>query len=102
LVPASPWLDNQAPAAPAVTQSNSGNQITLNWSHPEEKDVFQWVVYYTSGNSWNYTILNNKERTFTIKPPAGQNGSVTSITKVGVTAVDRTGNESAVNLIEVK
>jgi len=101
LVPASPWLDNQAPAAPAASLSVSGNQVTVNWTHPEEYDVFHWVVYYLTGTNWNYTILNSRDRSFTLQPPARKNTNPVAISKVAVSAVDRNGNESVVKEMEV-
>ncbi|HEY6504660.1 MAG TPA: family 10 glycosylhydrolase, partial [Chitinophagaceae bacterium] len=38
LVPASPWLDNKAPVAPAVTITSTENEVELTWKHPDEKD----------------------------------------------------------------
>lgn len=101
LVPANPWLDNKAPATPLVTISGTGNEIVLNWKHTDEADVVRWVIYYTYGNTWNYSIRNSKERSFTIKLPAGQNTPQIVISKVAVTAVDRNGNESVVKEINV-
>lgn len=102
LVPASPWLDHKAPAAPEVTVSSKGSAVTINWHHPDEKDVFRWVVYYTYGGKWSYTIVNSDQRSFTIQPP--QEGITPQIvfTKVAVTAVDRSGNESEIKEIGVR
>ena len=102
LVPASPWLDNTPPAAPEVKVTTKGDAVTINWQHPNEKDVFRWVVYYTYGGTWSYTIVNSNQRSFTIQPP--KDGITTQIvyTKVAVTAVDRSGNESAIREIEVR
>lgn len=101
LIPASLWLDDKAPAVPVVIINSNGNELTLQWKHPDEKDVFHWVVYYTYGNTWSYIILNNKEKSFTIKPPPGQNNPQIIITKIAVSAVDRNGNESLVKEVDV-
>ncbi|MEI9810179.1 MAG: hypothetical protein WDO16_21200 [Bacteroidota bacterium] len=102
LVPASPWLDNKPPAVPAVTVSSTENEVTLNWQHPDEKDVFHWVVYQHYGNAWSFTILNNKDRSINLKKIIGENASKASLNKISVTAVDRTGNESLVKEIAVQ
>ncbi|HQV85749.1 MAG TPA: family 10 glycosylhydrolase [Chitinophagaceae bacterium] len=96
IVPASPWLDNKAPDAPKVSTSKT-DKITISWSHPDERDVFRWVVYFKYGNNWNYTILNRNERSFTLNPGTEVNKKIVDLKEVAVTAVDRTGNESARN-----
>jgi len=101
LVPASPWLDDKAPEAPSVKVSTQGGEVSLQWEHPDANDVFHYVVYYSYGNTWNYTIVSGKERSFTVKKPAGQANIQIVVTKVAVSAVDRTGNESAVKEMNV-
>ncbi|MEO6613172.1 MAG: family 10 glycosylhydrolase, partial [Chitinophagaceae bacterium] len=91
LVPASPWLDDKVPAAPAVKILTAGGEVTLQWEHSDPTDVFHYVVYYTYGGAWSYTILSNKERSFTIKKPTGQVTTQIVVTKIAVSAVDRNG-----------
>jgi uncharacterized lipoprotein YddW (UPF0748 family) len=67
LVPASPWLDNTPPAAPSVTTNKQGDQLVVNWTHADAKDVFRWVVYYQYGNNWSYTVLNRNDRSLRIE-----------------------------------
>src|SRR5690606_26140921 len=90
LVPASPWLDDKAPAAPVVKTDLQQGQLKISWNHADVKDVFRWVVYYQYGNTWSYVVLNRQDR-FLVKPVL--EGGV-KLNKVVVSAVDRTGNES--------
>lgn len=102
LVPASPWLDKKLPAAPVVNISSPDSTITLQWKHPDEKDVFNWVIYHKYGNTWSYTILPaGEDKSITIKKSAGENAQKVLLTRVAVTAVDRVGNESKPNEIAV-
>jgi hypothetical protein len=109
LVPASPWLDDEAPLAPGIETSMVNDTVlALSWSHENPADVFRWVVYYKYGNSWEYTILNKPDRSYSIplsrtvvdRPRARRGEQPTVITRVetlsniAVSAVDRTGNES--------
>ncbi len=96
LVPASSWLDNKAPAPPIVnmTQKDTAG-VTLIWKHPDEKDVFRWVVYHQYGNARTYTILNRHDNSLVVKKYNSQAANRAALTKIAVTAVDRTGNESA-------
>jgi uncharacterized lipoprotein YddW (UPF0748 family) len=87
LVPPSPWIDNSAPASPMVTTQEQGDNVVVNWTHPNESDVFLWVVYHQNDKGrWSYDILTRNQRTFMLKKTQAQ--------KVIVTAVDRVGNES--------
>jgi uncharacterized lipoprotein YddW (UPF0748 family) len=94
LAPASEWLDNRAPASPQAGTVIEGENIRINWTHPDDKDVFRWVVYYKHGNTWNYSIANENARSFTIKKYKGEGKNQSSVNTVIVTAVDRSGNES--------
>jgi uncharacterized lipoprotein YddW (UPF0748 family) len=100
VVPASPWLDNVAPALPAFTATSVGDGVGISWSHPEEKEVFQWIVYYRYGTKWDYTILDRKERSLTVKKVQGEKSI--PLNAIAVAAVDRTGNESAHKELAIK
>jgi uncharacterized lipoprotein YddW (UPF0748 family) len=87
LVPASPWLDHRAPAAPTVTLSAdaiSGTAVAT-LTPASTRDVWLWVVQSRSSNGWTTQILPGTERktSFATRP-----------LEVRVRAVDRTGNES--------
>ena len=94
LVPVSPWLDHKAPVAPAVTTTWQNDSLKIRWTHPAEKDVFHWIVYYQYGNTWSYQILNFNDRWLELKRATGAGTSSQQLKKIIVTAVDRTGNES--------
>jgi uncharacterized lipoprotein YddW (UPF0748 family) len=102
LVPASPWLDNISPFPPSVTTTMQENVCKINWTHSNESDVFQWVVYYQYGNTWSYQIMNRNERSTEIKKSTGAGTSLQLLKKIIVTAVDRTGNESEKKEVELK
>ncbi|TMI61493.1 MAG: hypothetical protein E6H07_18390 [Bacteroidetes bacterium] len=102
LVPSSPWLDKNAPAAPAVITETQNDLLKISWTHPDEKDVFQWVVYHKYNNRWSYTILDHSKRSLSIRKVVGENAQRQTLSGIIVTAVDRTGNESVKNIIEIK
>ncbi|WP_299390557.1 family 10 glycosylhydrolase [uncultured Gelidibacter sp.] len=93
LVPASPWLDHKAPKAPVVTTKKNADTVTITWQHTEVNDVFQWVVFYKYGTRWTYKILDKNQRTFELAMYADAEKK-NALTAIGVSAVDRTGNES--------
>jgi uncharacterized lipoprotein YddW (UPF0748 family) len=109
LVPSSPWLDDEAPAAPSLETSTVGDSVvTLSWKHEHPSDVFRWVVYFKYNTAWEYTIVSGGQQSFSLpvsrviadRPRARrseQQGSLTkteSLLNVAVSAVDRSGNES--------
>jgi hypothetical protein len=97
LVPTSPWLDDKAPSMPVIQAAQQGDQVRINWSHNDTSDVFRWVVHMKYGNAWTYKILNRNERTALI--PIQENKQ--RVSRVAVTAVDRTGNESAFREVQL-
>jgi glycosyl hydrolase family 10 len=104
LVPASPWLDKKRPSVPLVDTIVSPGKLKLQWTYPDYAEVFHWVVYYQYENSetWRYEILNRKDRSLDVNLILqGPSGSF-SLRRVGVSAVNRNGNESPIKLIEVK
>jgi uncharacterized lipoprotein YddW (UPF0748 family) len=101
LVPASPWLDKKTPPSPSTTTAWHNDTLTINWTHTDEKDVFQWIVYYKYNNTWNYTIVNRTYRSMELKKYASGSSPQASLNHIAVTAVDRTGNESKVSEIDV-
>ena len=101
-MPASPWLDKEAPAAPVVTVSEQNGQHQISWSHSNEGDVFQWVLYYRYGNNWSYKILNYTDRNTVLPTTTGAGNNQSKLNTVIVSAVDRTGNESVKTEIIIK
>ena len=102
VVPASPWLDNKAPATPAATVSLQNNFAEIKWKHPNDKDVFEWIVYTQYGTAWTYQILNHNLRLLQVQKTIGVGISAQGLKNIIVTAVDRTGNESEKKIVEVK
>lgn len=102
LVPASPWLDKQAPSPPVVSTSSENDLLKISWTGPDEKDVFCWVVYYKYNNRWSYNVVTGNKRSLTMKKIVGENALQQVLNTVVVTAVDRTGNESKKIEVSVK
>lgn len=94
LVPASPWLDAQPPAAPIVKTTVQSDSAHINWSHNAPADVFRWVLYYQYGTTWGYKIFNRGDRAASLNLKGGTAKLPVMLNRIKVTAVDRTGNES--------
>ena len=96
LVPPSPWMDNKAPKSPEVFTQLDGNTLRISWEHPDQNDVFRWVLYFQyEGSKWDFKILNKaqfSELKTTLSYLVGENKI--KLSKIGMTAVDRTGNQS--------
>ncbi len=107
LVPPSPWLDSEAPQPPQVSYALQNDTLMIRWSHQHKEDVFRWVVYYQQGKAWNYQILNKEDAHLEIPlyTVTEETDEKVAITQIAVSAVDRSGNESAhrtVRILSVK
>jgi hypothetical protein len=99
LVPPSPWLDNTPPEIPNVTVNENRDKLEITWGVTKPEDVFRWVVYfkYETGN-WDYKILTADKGSQDLQKEVGK--KKIKLEKIGVTSVDRTGNQS--EFIEIK
>lgn len=92
IIPSSPWLSTAIPAAPKVTERQSKNQVSLEWSHPNEDTIFNWVVYTKYGDRWEYQVLPRQEKRIELLSQKEDNGL--RLNGIKVVAVDRYGNMS--------
>jgi len=99
LVPASPWLDAEAPNTPEFKLKNLEDAFQLNWIKDELDKAFRSVVYYRYENSgWEFKILNLNSGKLEVPK---LNSEKRKLEKIGVTAVDRLGNQSDFKEIEL-
>ena len=100
LVPASPWLDDELPNAPEFELKNSDDNLLLSWIQNDSEEIFRCVVYYRYENSgWEFKILNLNSKKIEIPKV---NTDKNKLEKIGVTAVDRLGNQSNFKEIDIK
>ncbi|MDN3595944.1 glycoside hydrolase family 10 protein [Zunongwangia endophytica] len=96
LVPASPWMDDKAPKSPEVSTNLDANTLRISWTHPNPNEVFKWVLYFQyEGSKWDFKILNADQFSAlktTLSYLVGE--KKVKLSKIGITAVDRTGNQS--------
>jgi hypothetical protein len=115
LVPASPWLDDTPPADPKVLVTVDSTTAHIGWTHPNEGDVFRWVIYGQYNGSWETFIQNRYTRTLDLprersveerirrrRDVDSVRVRVESLQQIAVSAVDRVGNESGKVPIEIK
>jgi uncharacterized lipoprotein YddW (UPF0748 family) len=84
LVPASSWLDSQAPWKPIVTAHASGDGIRANWSPAWGEKPWLWAVWEKHGDTWIFHVY----------PAPVHSADFAGASAVCVSAVDRCGNES--------
>jgi uncharacterized lipoprotein YddW (UPF0748 family) len=94
LVPASPWMDAIRPLPPVMTSNNDNDSVRISWTHPDEKDVFKYVVYYKYGNRWSYSVLTRQTKNFHLPTTIVDGKTTQRLTALMLSAVDRVGNES--------
>jgi hypothetical protein len=68
--------------------------MRISWTPADERDAFRYVVATRYGNSWNYEIMNRKDRSLIISSRRMIGKTITPLQQVIVKTVDRTGNES--------
>jgi uncharacterized lipoprotein YddW (UPF0748 family) len=92
LIPAMPWLDAQAPAAPTATLKQLGNRTSVAITPARGEAAYLWVVQskWTSG-AWHTEIVPSNQNDWTVTAPAANAGAPV---EVWVSAVDRVGNQS--------
>lgn len=97
LIPASPWMDAKAPAAPAVSGRVNGTTRTLHieWQPDAGEKVAQWTVQtrYSrrEGGFWWATQIVPGEQS-SLEMPLSESQMPD---RIAVCAVDRVGNQSA-------
>ncbi|HEU4754329.1 MAG TPA: family 10 glycosylhydrolase, partial [Armatimonadota bacterium] len=89
LVPASPWLDDDAPSRPKLELQPDGTGLRVSWRPGGDEEPWLWVLQTRAGGKWRTEIV-----------PGGESSRVllsggAPIESVAVSAVDRLGNESA-------
>ncbi|MCG9971444.1 glycoside hydrolase family 10 protein [Christiangramia crocea] len=100
LVPASPWLDKDSPETPQVQTSVNNDRLHINWNHPEDDNIFRWVVYFKyEGGNWDYKILDQGTKSYSLQYIVGNKKK--KMEQIGVTAVDRTGKQSEFKALKV-
>ena len=90
---------------PVVNSHADTAHLYVSFTHPQESDVFRWVVYEDFGGRWNYTIYSRFSHEVEVPlfrmvdvPVRGNRDSTVTRTdmlnRIAVSAVDRMGNES--------
>ncbi|MEE2657699.1 MAG: family 10 glycosylhydrolase [Candidatus Latescibacterota bacterium] len=111
IVPPSPWLDAEAPAAPTLSYAVMDTTVTAVWTHLLDEDVFLWVLYIERAGGWNHELYNRGDRVAEIaayeevsrwRPgQGGATGPLEPISRIAVSAVDRNGNESWLTVVDL-
>ena len=99
LVPPSPWLDDSAPATPELNPRIEGERLLMEWNTDDE--VSKYVLWFKyEGGNWDYKILEGSVNSFSLQNVVGEKKR--AMDKIGITAVDRLGNQSDFKEIDLK
>ncbi|MEO0856687.1 MAG: family 10 glycosylhydrolase [Bacteroidota bacterium] len=93
LIPASPWLDSIAPAAPMLTTERLPDGTMLTMLPGDDEPVWLWVVQQRHGATWDTDVLPAWQQSAYI----GKGNECAA--EVAVQAVDRLGNASTIRSI---
>jgi uncharacterized lipoprotein YddW (UPF0748 family) len=97
LVPASPWLGDEAPAKPEVKAEKNSRGVALQLKAGDGKPPWLWVVRSRRGDQWTTEIVPGRETRKLLNPSGGS-----AAEEVAVSAVTRLGREGEVVRVEVK
>ena len=86
LIPAFAWLDNEKPAKPMLTVTESAKGSSASWSAPGMEKPFLWILQTRRGDVWQTSILpgNHSGRTWSGGEPDA----------IAISSVDRCFNAS--------
>jgi uncharacterized lipoprotein YddW (UPF0748 family) len=96
ITPKFSWLDNEAPPAPIILKEGSEDDLILNWKSSEGEKPAWFILYKKINAVWTYEVLSGS--TYSIPPSY----DLKSISAVAISAVDRCGNESDKQMIEIR
>lgn len=94
LVPAYPWLDKVPPSKPKVSANKIDGELNISWKNEGSENPFQYVLYTKQNGKWSYEILPNDRSEAIITKD-------NNIKAVAVGAVDRCGNESRSEILNI-
>jgi uncharacterized lipoprotein YddW (UPF0748 family) len=99
LVPASTWLDSVPPLSPTVRVGRDAatGASTVSLEPQGAEATWLWLIRARVGTDWTTEVLPGLRRFYMIPKPAGG----VSADEVVVSAVDRSGNESAPVLLSL-
>jgi uncharacterized lipoprotein YddW (UPF0748 family) len=89
LVPATPWLGNDAPAAPSVAAVRKGPSVYLKLAAGKSNSMY--AIWSRFGNQWRFAVAPASRVDWAV-PDDARLGVADAIV---VSAIDRLGNESA-------
>ncbi|PAP78862.1 hypothetical protein BSZ37_18745 [Rubrivirga marina] len=95
LVPASPWLDATAPAAPRLSLTRRGDAADVIMLPGDGETVRQWVVRARRGGRWSWELVPTGAGTYVIPGDRGR------VEAVAVSAVGLTGAEGPARVVEL-
>ncbi|MDX1760752.1 MAG: family 10 glycosylhydrolase, partial [Christiangramia sp.] len=101
LVPPSPWLDDTAPKTPEFSANIERDRLQMNWTTEEPAEVSKYVLWFKyEEGKWDYKILDGDVSNYSLQYIVGEKKR--ALDKIGITAVDRLGNQSDFKEIDLK
>ena len=98
LVPASKWLNNRPPKAPAVFAKwdKARGMIQINWRTTEVNPIQWWLFQVKANNRWISKLMPGQQRMALLRPGK----SFPEI--ISLTALDKAGNSSQATALSQK
>lgn len=86
LVPASPWLDDEAPERPTIATRRADDEVQLTLSANGDSPIQSWVLRWYNNEQWHVEVVPGHRRTY----PFSTSAPLPDV--ILVSAVDRFGN----------
>jgi uncharacterized lipoprotein YddW (UPF0748 family) len=96
LIPESPWLSDETPEAPAITNHEDNDVALIDLKLPSGKSPWLWVIRERTGDHWDTMIVAGSKDQHKIQT------SVNITDEVVVSAVSRTGREGPPAKVNLK
>lgn len=103
LIPETSWFNDSQIESPKISVTKHEDKIQIEWKNNNVKNVFSWIIYFKSGERWDYKILTAEQHgcelplTVEYKSFSADGQEVVrkeKITEVAVSAVNRISHES--------
>jgi uncharacterized lipoprotein YddW (UPF0748 family) len=96
LIPAYPWLSKKSLKPPALKSDTESGELKLSWKPVKKEKPFLYVLYSKMDTVWKYEILPGMDSCAVKKIDSS------AISAVAISSIDRFGNESKKNMVEIK
>lgn len=103
LVPPTTWLNNFNPSEPTLDLQIDENTVSINLGVEKTNSLRNWVIYLNYEDNWEYRIKNIQENSCSILKEINKDDKNKKLLQsIGVSVVDKFGNESSIKYYQIE